>query len=220
LYFGQSPAEARFLALWVHLSLLQPAITMLQSCCKYLHDPRYNCLHSATELQQMESTYNPEQAEALIGNVSASTIRNWCKLYSPLLSKSSNPDPKVERRLTQTDVATLQQVKVMRDNRRTVEEIIAALQQSAIARALTIDTPVTSAPSPQDASESTSLVTIALSSMERRQDATDKRIDVLQQALATMGQHQGERRDALMTGIVIGGAIMLIAVALALGLMR
>lgn len=163
-------------------------------------------------------TYNPEQAAALIGGVSASTIRNWCKVYAAILSAGANPTTGTERRLTQQDVATLQQVKLLRDNRRSVDEIVAMLQQTATTPTLTIEATPTPAPTAQDAPESTSLLTVALSSMASRQDATDKRVDALQQAIASVERSQGERRDALITGIVIGGAIVLIVVALVLAL--
>lgn len=174
-----------------------------------------------------DDTYNPEQAAAAIGNVSASTIRNWCKVYATLLSAGANPPTGTERRLTQQDVAILQQVKVLRDNRRSVEEIIATLQQTATPPPLTVETSLAPSTTAQEAPEVPALLTVAIHSMEKRQDATDarieatdKRIDQLQQTIAMLEQRQAARVNSLVTGIVLGGGAVLILVALVLAMGR
>lgn len=168
----------------------------------------------------MES-FNPEQTAAAIGNISASTIRNWCKVYASILSDSANPTVGSERRLSEQDVAILQQVKLLRDNRMTADEIIATLQQAAAqsaTRHITIEATPQPTQTAQDAPNGDSLLPVALSSMASRQDATDKRVDALQQAIAALEQRQSARTDALVTGLLIGGAVVLIVVALVLGM--
>lgn len=165
--------------------------------------------------------YNPEQTAAAIGNVSASTIRNWCKVYAAILSNGANPTAGRERRLSEQDVATLQQVKLLRDNRMTADEIVTTLQQAeaqAAARHITIEATPPPTPTAQEGHSEAALLPVALSAMTGRQDATDKRVDALQQAIATLEQRQSERTDALVTGLLIGGAVVLIVVALVMGM--
>lgn len=173
----------------------------------------------------MES-YNPEQAAALIGQVSASTIRNWCKTYATILSPAANPPVGNERRLTQNDVATLQQVRAMREAKRSVEDIVTTLQQAATRlqpTPLTIEaiaSPLQSPPSQQEGQGGDLLLPMVLSGVEKRQDASDKRIDALERALINLEQRQGEVANRFVSGAVIGGAVVLVVVAIVLALAR
>jgi DNA-binding transcriptional MerR regulator len=159
-------------------------------------------------------TYNPEQAAAAIGNVSASTIRNWCKVYDVVLSPGANPPLGTERRLTQQDVTRLQQIKVMRDNRRTVDEIVAALQRAATNEAvhITIDAPRTLPQNAQEAPESTLLLPAALSSMNERFAAIERRLDA---SAAEQRAHLHDRLWTLGLGILIGMIAMMALLFLA-----
>ena len=70
----------------------------------------------------------------------------------------------------------------------------------------------------QDARHGVLAHRVALSSMASCQDATDKRVDVLQQSIAMLERRQAARADVLVTGIVIGVAVTLIVVAIVLGM--
>ena len=171
-----------------------------------------------------ESYYNPDQASPLIG-VSASTLRNWCKTYADELSEGANPPIGTERRLTQQDVAKLQQVKVWRDNRMSTQEIKRLLQAAASANEpapLIVNAP--QSPQTTQGARSDDLpLAIVLSSIEKRYDATDAhlattdaRLATLEKAIAAVEQRQGEKHSALVTGIVIGAAIVVVVFALVL----
>lgn len=166
-------------------------------------------------------TYTPEQAAAIVGNVSASTVRNWCKVYAEVLSAGANPPTGTERRLTQEDVAILQQVKLLRDNRMPPNVIVATLQQAATTPApLTIDATPTPSTSAQDAHSDALLLPVVVDTINKRIDTTDARVDDLQQAITLLEQRQAARINALITGIVIGGTAVLSIVGLVLAMGR
>lgn len=165
-------------------------------------------------------TYNPDQAAPLIG-ASASTVRNWCKTYGDQLSEGAKPPTGTERRLTTDDIAKLQRVKVWRDHRLPPQEIARLLQAAASTgqpSTITIDATPQPRQDAQEAAGDALLLPVVLSSIERRQDATDARLQSLERALATVEQRQTERHNALITGLVVGGAFVLVLVALVLAL--
>ena len=174
-------------------------------------------------------TYNPDQAAALIG-ASASTIRNWCKVYASELSEGANPPIGTERRLTQQDVAKLQQIKVWRDNRTPVQEIIRLLQAAASANEpaqLTIDAIATPTQpqahqTPQDASDGALAIITAHNTLQSRVDDLARHIERVEAAARAQAQEarasQQERINMLVTGIVIGAVVVLIIVAVVLGM--
>lgn len=163
-----------------------------------------------------EHYYNPDQASPLVG-AAASTIRNWCKTYADHLSAGANPPPGNERRLTQQDVAKLQQVKVWRDERRSAQEIATLLQAAATANEpthLTIDVAPTPPPNAQEGRGDDLLLPVALSSIQSRQDATDDRVAAMQRQLETLAEEQraqmlqaikwAEWRGALWAALLCG----------------
>lgn len=152
-------------------------------------------------------SYNPDEAAPVVG-VSANTIRGWCKTYTTELSAGANPPKGEERRLTQEDVAKLQRVKQWRDERRPPQEIARLLQAAATADDLA-HLVIEATTKPQEAQGDDILLPVVLSGI-------DARFRALETAIDEVRAHQRERVNALVTGIVIGAAIVLIVVAIAL----
>lgn len=71
-------------------------------------------------------TYNVAAAAKTV-NVSASTIRGWCVSFADYLSDATRPESGKERRFTDLDVSTLQRIKELRDEGKSVADIGATL---------------------------------------------------------------------------------------------
>jgi len=163
-----------------------------------------------------DETYNPDQARALIPGVSASTIRNWCRDFAPMLSDGANPPTGRERRLTLDDIAKLQQVKALRDSGRRVEDIRALLQAAASANSpaqLTIDAVATSQAA-QDATDNAH----APLALVAAHTTLQSRVDDLARHIERVEQSQRDRLNMFVTGVLVGGVVVLIVVALVLAM--
>jgi DNA-binding transcriptional MerR regulator len=151
------------------------------------------------------NTFNPDQAAIVIG-ASASTIRNWCKVYAGELSKGANPPTGTERRLTQQDVAKLQQVKVSRDNRIGVDEIIKQLQAAANDNQVvpfTVDVAPTSHMAPQEGQGEALYLPTVITTLQGRMDAMERGISEL-----TANRRQNVAMYVL--GILSGVALVIV----------
>lgn len=125
------------------------------------------------------NSYNPDTAASMIG-ASPSTIRNWCKTYADQLSAAANPPLGQERRLLQSDVATLQQIKAMRDAGQRADDIRSLLQSAKVSGSdsqLTIDVAPTPAPKPQEGQGDVLLLPAVLAGMDRRFEAIERRLE-------------------------------------------
>lgn len=152
-------------------------------------------------------TYNPDQAVPLVG-VAANTIRGWCKLYADELSPGANPPSGNERRLTQEDVAKLQRVKGWRDSRLPPQEITRLLQAAATTNEQT-HIVIEATPTAQEGQGEALGLQIILSSHQSQ-------LDEMRQEIATVKAKVSTGANQLVTGIVIGAAIVLVLVAILL----
>jgi DNA-binding transcriptional MerR regulator len=172
-----------------------------------------------------EDTYNPDQAAPVV-DVSASTIRNWCRSYAGLLSDGANPKTSKERRLTQKDLATLQAVKQLRDSGKSQTEILEVLQAAASRNntpTLTIDVPATVPPAPQNAPEARTddfaapvlyqAMQSQIEGLRREQDAQQRQLDQLRAQAKTAA---GMFAVGVLTGVFL--VLVLVAVWTLLGL--
>jgi DNA-binding transcriptional MerR regulator len=111
--------------------------------------------------------YTPDQAAQLIG-ASPSTVRNWCKQHADALSHGCNPPAGSQRRLTEQDVAILQQIAAMRAAGQSVEDIRIALASAKQTGHLTIDaTPTTVQEAAGPTETATAMLQVTVATLDR-----------------------------------------------------
>lgn len=161
-------------------------------------------------------------------NVTPNTVRNWCRRYAAYLSAGANPTGGGERIFSPRDIAVFAYVHTAMQDGVNHGEIALQLAEKTFnsdgedlfvgLTEVVSTTPAQAPPTAQESPSDAGMLPIVLSSMASRQDATDKRIDSLERALLALDQRQVARADSMVTGIVIGGAVVLVVVALVLAL--
>jgi DNA-binding transcriptional MerR regulator len=173
-------------------------------------------------LQMPTDSYTPDQAAAMVGT-SPTSIRNWCKDFAGHLSTEANPQPGQKRRLTQQDVAKLQQVKLWRNNGRSTDEIATLLHLAATANGparLTIDVVPTPPTTAQEARSDDLLLPVALSNMQSQINATGDAVAAMQRQIDALARRaDAQDREAIWWARLEGAALALIAGAFLLFLL-
>ena len=152
-------------------------------------------------------------------DVVPNTIRNWSKRYAPYLSPGANPAGGGERAYSLRDLNVLTFIHAAVHEGVNHDELTLQLKARTFSSDdvdIIIGLQEVMPESSQNATESHSddfPLMVALSSIEKRQDTTDKRIDDMQQTIILLQRNQADRVNAIVTGMVIGGAIVLIVVA-------
>lgn len=156
-------------------------------------------------------------------NVHVNSIRNWSVDYADLLSPQARGEEGA-RLFTDEDVQTILAIAALRKSGVPPSEISGRIRQHEVPPVVDVATETLQS-SPQEAhnalqttSNAISPLQVAHNALQSHQEATDKRIDMLERTLILMQQSESNRNSSLITGIVIGGAITLIVVALALGM--
>jgi DNA-binding transcriptional MerR regulator len=156
--------------------------------------------------------HTPAQVAKVIG-ISVQAVRDWSRQYAPLLSPQAR-GAQGARLFDDNDVATLRTIAGLRRSGLRAEEIIRRVQDGEIPPIVDIAHEST----PQQATETPQTPTDAPLALHIAHSALQSRIDAVERSVALLEQRQAARVDALVTGIVIGGAVVLIVVALVLAL--
>jgi hypothetical protein len=178
--------------------------------------------------------HSPAAAAKLISRppanepVNVHTLRRWCALHAAYLSPGANPNanqsgdaPAASRWLTDRDIEVLRTVAQLRADGESTVAINDRLAGMTFAVVVhedngadnssndNVDNLVIAATLPQnaqDAPESTFLPTVALSSIQSRQDATDARIGARERRLDAQGAEARSRQQFGATMLVLGDA--------------
>ena len=154
-----------------------------------------------------DPTHSVAAAAAIVG-VSHSQIRNWCGTFADHLSPDANPAAGQVRTLTNSDVATLQRVKELRDDGIDYAELAAHLRElvpGELVPYVDSQPAPTDQPGPQAAIELYTMVESRLAHLQGQ-------IDRLQAAKEEEERRRLSAVTMLGFGILIG--ILLVAVML------
>lgn len=178
-----------------------------------------------------DKRYTPHSAAQVVG-IGVSTVRLWCREYAEFLSPLAAPaEPGTARTLLESDVATLQLVKELRERekldtngvRERLRQIPAAeRQQPYIEAPVEASTqPETGQPDAQEARPAAQLPALRVdvsAAVDERLAAILAAQDAIQRDVASI---RTERHGAIMlaAGVAIGVVVMLVAIGLVVWLM-
>lgn len=149
-------------------------------------------------------------------NVTVGTIRNWTRDYGDLLSPEARGE-NGPRRFNDEDVSVILAIAALRKSGVPPSEIAQHVSNHEVPPVVdaNVDTPQSPLQSDYNALQSVQVLPQAL---QIAHNALQSRVEAVERALQLVEQRQAARVDALVTGIVLGGAAVLIVVALVLAL--
>ena len=167
-----------------------------------------------------DKRYTPHSAAQVVG-IGVSTVRLWCREYAEFLSPLAAPAQAGQSRtLLESDIATLQLVKELRERLR---QIPAGERSQPY-----IEAPIVEQPAPPESSVATQQPRPAAQLPALRADVTaaiDERLAAILENQAGMSRDiasmRSERHGAIMlaVGVGIGVIVMLVAIGLVVWLL-
>lgn len=159
------------------------------------------------------ANYSPAAAASATGQ-SITTIRNYCRDLSPILSAGANPGQGIERRLTGQDVAIIQRAADLRKQGYTVADIVSTIRSEGIeAIEPYIDVEPASAINPHQIEGETGVK--ALQAPENGFSVVydlSIRFDALQARIESQQRESAGRLTILALGILIGIGIAVLII--------
>lgn len=159
-------------------------------------------------------TYNVAAAAKTV-NVSASTIRGWCLSFADYLSDHTRPESGKERRFTDLDVSTLQRIKELRDEGKSVADIGATLAAQPVTELKPfIDVAVTPLQVITEPSEPLQLPEVLSSTL----GAINERLGRLESTIEVDRKYRANYTLVFLAGVIAGllFLVLLLAVWIAL----